>query len=129
VRRKSSSPSICATKPRHDRAFHKSLNQFLKLRAEKRRAEIGFESQERKQAEEARRRNREERNQNNEIRKQADQIRREAAETRKQDLHRYNVMLGEAKFDHQLLQTTMLRVDAALASHKQEQAIEAKKAA
>jgi hypothetical protein len=113
----------------HDRAFHKSLNQFLKLRAEKRKAEIGFESQERKQEEEARRRNREERNQNNEIRKQADQIRREAAETRKQDLHRYNVMLGEAKFDHQLLQTTMLRVDAALASHKQEQAIEAKKAA
>src|SRR6266704_3910315 len=32
----------------HDRAFHKSLNQFLKLRADKRKQEIGFESQERK---------------------------------------------------------------------------------
>jgi low affinity Fe/Cu permease len=39
----------------HDRAFHKCLDQLLKLRAEKRKAEIGFESQKQKQAEEARR--------------------------------------------------------------------------
>jgi hypothetical protein len=31
----------------HQRAFHKSLNDLLKLRAEKRKAEIGFESQRR----------------------------------------------------------------------------------
>jgi hypothetical protein len=39
----------------HDRAFHKCLSQLVKLRAEKRKMEIGFESQKRKEAEEARR--------------------------------------------------------------------------
>jgi hypothetical protein len=39
----------------NERAFHKCLNDLLKLRAEKRRAEIGFESQKRKQAEQTRR--------------------------------------------------------------------------
>jgi hypothetical protein len=33
----------------HERAFHKCLNDLLKLRAEKRRQEIGFESQRRQQ--------------------------------------------------------------------------------
>jgi hypothetical protein len=33
----------------HERAFHKCLNDLLKIRAEKRRAETGFESQKRKQ--------------------------------------------------------------------------------
>jgi hypothetical protein len=35
----------------NDRAFHKCLDQLLKLRAEKRKAEIGFESQKQKEAE------------------------------------------------------------------------------
>lgn len=61
-----------------------------------------------KEAEETRRRNREERRQNDELRKVADQTRRETAENRKQELHRYNVMLGEAKFDHQRLQNIEL---------------------
>ncbi len=55
----------------HDRAFHKCLNALLKLRAEKRKEQIGFESQQQKQA----------------------------AETRKQDLHKWNVLLVEAKVD------------------------------
>jgi hypothetical protein len=38
----------------HTRAFHKSLNDLLKLRAEKRKAEIGFEAQKRKQSAEQR---------------------------------------------------------------------------
>ena len=38
----------------NDRAFHKCLDQLLKLRAEKRKAEIGFESQKQKESEEAR---------------------------------------------------------------------------
>lgn len=37
-----------------NRAFHKSLNDLLKLRADKRKAEIGFESQRRKQEEDVR---------------------------------------------------------------------------
>ena len=72
----------------HDRAFHKSLDQLLKLKAEKRKQEIGFESQKHKQA---------------------DQTRRAAAENRKQELHHYSVLLGEAKVDYQLLQNSTLR--------------------
>jgi hypothetical protein len=34
----------------HDRQFHKCLNDLLKLRAQKRREQIGFESQQQKQA-------------------------------------------------------------------------------
>ena len=71
----------------HDRAFHRSLTDLLKLRAEIRRAEIGFESQKHKQAAESR---------------------REAAEKRKQDRHQFDVLLAEAKLDHQLLQNLNL---------------------
>ncbi|HEY6987162.1 MAG TPA: hypothetical protein VH369_02195 [Bryobacteraceae bacterium] len=39
----------------HERAFHKALNDLLKLRAEKRKAEIGFERQEQARATETRR--------------------------------------------------------------------------
>ena len=38
----------------HERAFYKALNELLRLRAEKRKLEIGFESQKRKQAADAR---------------------------------------------------------------------------
>ncbi|HEX3683370.1 MAG TPA: hypothetical protein VHU83_12615 [Bryobacteraceae bacterium] len=71
----------------HDRAFHRSLNDLLKLRAERRRSEIGFESQQHKKAQE---------------------LRRDSAEKRKQDLHKFNVLLAEAKLDHQLLQNLNL---------------------
>jgi hypothetical protein len=116
----------------HDRIFHKALNQLLKLRAEKRKSEIGFESQERKrndEAEEIRRHNREERKQNDEIRKSADQTRREAAEKRKQELHRYNVLLGEAKVDHQELLNMNLRHSMAPMSSVEHRPIEAEAAA
>ncbi len=39
----------------HDRAFYKSLNELLRLRAEKRKEQIGFESQSHKQADQTRR--------------------------------------------------------------------------
>ncbi|MGA8028113.1 MAG: hypothetical protein WB992_13295, partial [Bryobacteraceae bacterium] len=38
----------------HDRAFHRCLNQLLKLRAETRRVEIGFESQKKKETDQTR---------------------------------------------------------------------------
>jgi hypothetical protein len=86
----------------NERAFHKCLNALLKLRAEKRKQEIGFESQQQKQA---------------------DQTHRESSENRKQELHKWAVLLAEAKLDHQLLmQNIMLRVDdAAAACEKEEQ--------
>jgi hypothetical protein len=59
----------------HERAFHKCLNQLLKLRAEKRKQEIGFESQKQKQAN----------------------------EVRKQELHTWNVLFAKAKVDHRIL--------------------------
>ena len=64
----------------HDRAFHKCSDELRKLRNQKRKVEIGFESQKRRQAEESRREN---------------------AEKRKQDLHQMNVSLAVAKLTHQ----------------------------
>lgn len=56
----------------HERSFHKCLNELLKLRREKRKQEIGFESQKQKQTE----------------------------ETRKQELHEARTRLANAKAVH-----------------------------
>jgi len=66
----------------HDRAFHKCLNDLLKLRAEKRKEQIGFVSQQHKEA---------------------DQARREARENRQKDRHGWAALLDQAKLDHQNL--------------------------
>jgi hypothetical protein len=92
----------------HDRIFHKSLNELLKLKAEKRKAEIGFESQQQKKA---------------------DQTRREAGENRKQELHRYTVLLAEAKADHQDLLNMNRQHSMAPVSSTESRLIEAKVAA
>ncbi len=68
----------------HDRAFHTALNQLLKLRAETRKAKIGFESQQRHEA---------------------DESRKQSNENRKKDLHRFAVLLAEAKVEHQQVLT------------------------
>ena len=73
----------------HDRAFYKALNQLLKLRAEKRKQQIGFVSQERKAADEARRKL-------NDERKEAHEKRRDAEEIRRQEMHNARVWLTEA---------------------------------
>jgi hypothetical protein len=85
----------------NDRAFSRCLNDLLKLRAERRKAEIGFESQKQKEAQEAR---------------------REAAEKRKQELHQYAVLLAEAKVDHQLVLNLNEKMDADLALEVQKAA-------
>lgn len=92
----------------HDRAFHKCLDQLLKLRAEKRKQEIGFESQKHKQAE---------------------QTRRQAAENRKQELHQYSVLLGEAKVDHQLVLNSKIQSANACTTRQEERPVSAQKAA
>jgi len=63
----------------HERAFHKALNDLLKLRAEKRTAEIGFESQKRVKEEDTRK-----------------QERHDMAKER----HTWEVLLAEAKVEH-----------------------------
>jgi hypothetical protein len=70
----------------HERAFHKSLNDLLKLRAEKRKAEIGFESQRRAHEEHTRK-----------------QEKHEMAK----EHHKWNVLLAEAKVDHQHVLTSV----------------------
>ncbi|MBV9085116.1 MAG: hypothetical protein JOZ62_20770 [Acidobacteriaceae bacterium] len=81
----------------NDRAFHKCLDQLLKLRAEKRKAEIGFESQERKRNEESR---------------------RQAEQARKQEAHEAKVRLANAKAAFQELETEIKStIDAVLPGH------------
>jgi hypothetical protein len=92
----------------NDRAFHQCLTQLLKLRAEKRRSEIGFESQQQKKAQEAR---------------------HEAAEKRKQDLHRWAVLLAEAKVDHQQVLTLNAEMDRTQATIARNERMEARQAA
>ena len=99
----------------HDRAFHKSLDQLLKLRAEKRKAQIGFESQKRREADYARRLAAEEERkrlrQAREERDTAAHLRREAAEKRKQDMHQWDLLLRQAELDHQHSKTNMMRME------------------
>ncbi|MBV8829662.1 MAG: hypothetical protein JO108_10600, partial [Acidobacteriaceae bacterium] len=71
----------------NDRAFHKSLDQLLKLRGKKRKAEIGFESQR--------------------LRK-ANERRRQANERRREERHNWALLLNEAKVDGQRLQNLKL---------------------
>ena len=92
----------------HDRAFHRSLNDLLKLRAERRKQEIGFDSQKRKEALESR---------------------QAAAEKRRQDLHEFAVLLAEAKVDHQLILNSNLEFDRKIAAAAENYSQEVKQAA
>ena len=78
----------------HDRAFNKALDQLQKLRADRRKEQIGFESQQRKIAAQQAA---PERHQAQEDRRQTDEKRREAAENRAQELHQARVWLTEAQ--------------------------------
>ncbi len=64
----------------HERAFHKCLAELLKLRAEKHKTEIGFESQKRISEEHTRK-----------------QEKHEMAK----EHHKWDILLAEAKVDHQ----------------------------
>ncbi len=64
----------------HERAFERCSNELRKLRNEKVKEIIGFESQERREA---------------------DELRKQAAEKRKKELHQFAVLLAEAKVEHQ----------------------------
>ena len=64
----------------HERAFHKVLNDLLKLRAEKRKAEIGFERQQHAQV---------------------DQTRKQERHEMKRDRHKWETTLAEVKIEGQ----------------------------
>ena len=84
----------------HDRAFYRALNQLQKLRAEKRKEENGFVSQELKAAAEARQRLHDQR-------KEAHEKRKEAEEVRRQELHQARVWLTEAQARRHDTETTI----------------------
>ncbi len=92
----------------HERAFERYSNELRKLRNETRKAEIGFESQKRKQA---------------------DHTRKEANENRKKELHQWAVLLAEAKVDHQQVLTSNAELPQLVAACTEEQRLKAKKAA
>ena len=71
----------------NERAFSKCLSDLLKLRSERRKAQIGFESHQLKQA---------------------DQARKQSIENRKLDLHKMEVFLAEGKAEHQQLLNSRL---------------------
>ena len=110
----------------HDRAFHKNLNQFLKLRAERRKAEIGFESQKHREAQQQAQL---ERQKARADREKANEDRRQAAEKRRQNRHESNLRLAEAKTWCREAQAVLLETDAAIAEVAAERAAKAKTAA
>ena len=91
----------------HERAFERCAKELRTLRNEKRKAEIGFERQERQKKQEERR--------------EAAEARRQAAENRKQELHQRAVLLAEAKVGHQEVLTLGARLPLILAQMKQEE--------
>jgi len=66
----------------HERAFHKCFNELLKLRAERRKVEIGFESQKRAKDE---------------------HTRKQEKHQMAKEHHTWEILLAEAKVDHQQL--------------------------
>jgi hypothetical protein len=84
----------------HSRAFYKALAELQRLREQKRKQEIGFVSQERKEAEQKlaaeRRENREKRH--------------EAAENRAQEIHEARVWLIGAQARRHETETTIAQV-------------------
>ena len=81
----------------------------------RRRERIGFESQKRRQAEEAHR--------------EANENRRQAAKNRKQELHQWNVLLAEAKFTHQQVVTSGARLPQIMVQMAEEARVRSHKAA
>jgi hypothetical protein len=75
----------------NDRAFHKCIDQILKLRAQRFKEAIGFERQNREEELRARKLTRD----------REGAVARQAAEKRKQDLHPLAVSLAEAKITYQ----------------------------
>ncbi len=73
----------------HERAFERCSNELQKLRKETDKAEIGFESQ---------------------TRKAADESRKQSNENRRQELHQFAVLLAEAKVEHQQVLTSGARL-------------------
>jgi hypothetical protein len=109
----------------NDRGFHKCLDQLIKLRAQRFKEAIGFERQNRQADSDARKQSRDS---EAAVTRQAVEERKQATETRKQDLHQFNVLLAQAKLDHQALLNLLLDRGNPLASAAIDRIIHAEKA-
>jgi hypothetical protein len=83
----------------HNRAFYKALNELQRLKEQKRKAEIGFVSQERKEAGQKLAAER----------REAREKRQEAAETRAQEIHEARVWLIGAQARRHETETTIAK--------------------
>jgi hypothetical protein len=81
----------------HERAFYKALHELQKLRAEKRKSEIGFVSQERKAAEEKR---------------------RATKDVHRQEMHEARLWLTEAQAQRQETEIRIAEWKESTASHR-----------
>ena len=72
----------------HDRLFQRALHDLLKLRAEKRKAEIGFERERRAEAQE---------------------VRRESEERRKDERHKISVKTLETKLEREVIKSAVIK--------------------
>ncbi|HZS56118.1 MAG TPA: hypothetical protein VFA65_17075, partial [Bryobacteraceae bacterium] len=75
----------------YERLFQRALKDLLTLRAEKRKAEIGFVSQKAREAQNER--------------SHAQETRRQSEEIRKQEQHKLKVAILETKLERELIQT------------------------
>ena len=89
-----------------DRAYQRATSELAKHRAERRKAEIGFESKKRQEAEELRRARQEQR--------------RDAKENRDRDLHKVKIARAEIKLEREIVRTK----HAAAAAAASETAVE-----
>jgi len=92
----------------HERAFHKCADELRKLRNEKRKEQIGFESQKLKQAAEER---------------------KQSVEKRKLELHKWDVMLAQMKVDHQSVLTRVASRPIRIEEEEKQERLRAQKAA
>jgi hypothetical protein len=106
----------------HDRAFRNALNDLLKLRSERRKAVLD-EAALCQRAEDA--------NEAFVSQKQKEAViaLRQSAENRRQERHKWDVLLAEAKVDHQIILNSNLELDRKLAGAAQNDTLEARKAA
>ncbi len=91
----------------HNRAFYKALNELQKLRQQKRKEEIGFVSQSRKEEREAAGASQQAAA---EQRRQAQEVRHQAAADRAQELHQVRVWLTEAQARRHETETTIAQL-------------------
>ena len=110
----------------HTRAFHKALNDLLKLRAEKRKAEIGFELQKRREAQQQAQAEREKARTE---REKINEERRQAAEKRRQDRRESKRAIAQAEAWCREAEAVRLETEAAIAEVNAERAAKNKKAA